>query len=225
MKVPDSQSHRLLASCGILCCLALVPSVAQDIQHPACGYLKVKLKTGLDAGHTKVGEAFQAEVLSPWTIGECALSHGSMVYGRAISATKHSKSSPESTLGLIIESADCDDHLRTPLALHILEIIVQDSHVIPLHSVLPTGSGGMTAAPIAHDDNIAPDEAASVRLGAVLGESWIRLEIAEGPQFAEVLHSDTRNVSLLAGTRLVLGTQEMIPADLQLHLNATGQQP
>ncbi|HYK35931.1 MAG TPA: hypothetical protein VEV40_08225 [Alloacidobacterium sp.] len=53
----------------------------------------------------------------------------------------------------------------------------------------------------------------------------MRLEIAEGPNFADVVHSDKRNVNLLTGTRLVLGTKEMIPADQQLHLHAVEQGP
>jgi hypothetical protein len=226
LKAPDPQSLRPLACFGLLCCLALAPSVAQDTQHPASGYLRVKLKTGLDAGHTKVGEPFQAEVVTPWVIGECALSHGARVYGQVVSATKHSRSSPESTLGLVIESVDCDRQQHTPLALHVLEIIAPDSFVTPLHAVLPTGSAGMTTAPIAHDDNTTPDDdESSLRVGKVLGESGVRLEIAEGPHFAEVLHSDKQNVILLNGTRLILGTKEMIPGDQQLHFQLGGHEP
>lgn len=226
MKAPDWQTIRFLACLGVLCFLSVIASPAQDMQRPASGYLKVKLKTGLDAGHTKVGETFQAEVLSPWTIGECGLSHGARVYGRVVSVTKHSKSSPESTLALLVESADCDDHQQTPPPLHILEIIMPDSPVTPLHSVLPTGSAGMTTANIGHDDNTTPDEAeSSIRVGTVSGANDMQLELASGPQFAEVLHSDKRNVSLLTGTRLILGTAEMVPGDQQLHLHPAEQQP
>jgi len=127
-----------------------------------------------------------------------------------------------------MESADCEDHPRTPLALHILEITTPDSLRVPLHSVLPAGGGGMSTASgvIAHDDNTAPEEATSaIRIGAVVGAIPMRLGIAEGPHFAELLHCDKRNVSLLSGTRLVLGTADMIPADPQLHLQPAEKQP
>ena len=84
----------------------------------------------------------------------------------------------------------------------------------------------MTSAPMAHDDNIATDnETSSIRVGSVLGESNMKLEIAAGPSFADVLHSDKRTVSLLSGTRVVLGTKAMIPDDMQLHFHAAGQEP
>jgi hypothetical protein len=84
----------------------------------------------------------------------------------------------------------------------------------------------MTTAPIAHDDNTTPDDdESSLRVGKVLGESGVRLEIAEGPHFAEVLHSDKQNVILLNGTRLILGTKEMIPGDQQLHFQLGGHEP
>ena len=62
-------------------------------------------------------------------------------------------------------------------------------------------------------------------VGEVVGEKGMRLEIAEGPQFAELLRSNTQTVRLLAGTRLVLGTKEMIPADQQLHFDAPENKP
>jgi hypothetical protein len=84
----------------------------------------------------------------------------------------------------------------------------------------------MSTAPITHDDNTATDEASSsVRIGAVLGEIPMRLEIAGGPRFADVLYSDKRNVSLLSGSRLVLGTPDMVPADQQVHFQPTQKEP
>ena len=77
----------------------------------------------------------------------------------------------------------------------------------------------MTSAPIAHDDNIAVDEeTSSIRAGAVLGENHMKLEIAAGSNFADLLRSGKQTVSLLKGTQLVLGMPGMIPADQELHL-------
>ena len=212
MKAPARQTIQPLACLGIFCFLSVLTSSAQDLQRPASGYLEARLSIGLDAGHTKVGDTFQARTLSWWSIADCTLPQGARIYGKVVSATRHTKSSPESTLGLLIQSADCQDHPRSPLALHILEITLPDSQSVPMHAVLPTGSAGMASAPIAHDDNTAKDESSSsVRVGAVVGEDWMRLGIAEGPHFAELLHSDKRNVSLLSCTRLVLGTAEMVP--------------
>ncbi|HVW78603.1 MAG TPA: hypothetical protein VHB45_13395 [Alloacidobacterium sp.] len=74
---------------------------------------------------------------------------------------------------------------------------------------------------IAHDDNTKPDkESSSIRVGAIVGMMPMQLEIAAGPQFAEILRSDKRTVSLLTGTHLILGTKDMIPADQQLHFQA-----
>lgn len=226
MKAPDRQTIPFRACLGALCFLLVPASLAQEMQHPASGYLEAKLRTGLGAGHTKVGEDFQAEALSWWNIADCTLLQGARIYGKVVSATRHTKSSPESTLGLRIDSADCQGRPRTPLALHILEITAPESAPVPLHAVLPTGSAGMTSVSVAHDDNTAPDEeTSSVRVGAVLGENHMKLEIAAGPGFADMLHSDKQSVSLLSGTRLVLGTREMVPADQQLHLHPEEQQP
>jgi hypothetical protein len=225
LKAPDRQTIPSLACLGVLCFLLVPASLAQDMQHPASGYLEAKLRIGVDAGHTKVGEKFQAEALSSWSIADCTLPQGARIYGKVVSATRHSKSSPESTLGLLIEGADCQGHPDSPLALHILEITGSDSSRVPLHAVLPVGSAGMSSLPMAHDDNTADEETSSVRVGAVLGENHMKLEIAAGPGFADMLHSDKQNVSLLTGTRLVLGTPGMIPADQQLHLHPGVQQP
>lgn len=192
------------------------------MQHPASGYLEVALKIGLDAAHTKVGSTFQAEALETWIINECTVPQGGRVYGKVVSATRHTKFSPDSTLGLLIESIDCQDHPRTPFSLHILEVIFPDSRN-PVLSALPL-----------HGDSAGEGEAASImgsetrtdpeiRVGQVVGEDGMRLEIAEGPNFADIVHSDKRNVNLLTGTRLVLGTKDMIPADRLLHLQTTGQ--
>ena len=219
MKAPDRHTFLSSLGIGVLCLLSFQPIVAQDPQRPASGYLVAKLRTGVDAGHTKVGEEFEAEALSWWSTGDCTLPQGARIYGKIVSATRHTKSSPESTLGLLIESADCQGHQRTPLALHILEVKGSDSLSVPLHSVLPTGTGGMTSAPIAHDDNIAVDEeTSSIRAGAVLGENHMKLEIAAGSNFADLLRSGKQTVSLLKGTQLVLGMPGMIPADQELHL-------
>ncbi|QNI30321.1 hypothetical protein H7849_14165 [Alloacidobacterium dinghuense] len=207
--------------------LSLPPILAQDPEHPASGYLEAKLRTGVDAGHTKIGEEFQAETLSGWSIAGCTIPQGGRIYGKVVAATRHTKSSPESTLGLLIEGVDCQgSHSRSGFALHVLEIMAPDLQSVPLHSVLPTGKGGMTSVPMAHDDNIASgDETSSIRVGAVLGENNMKLEIAAGPEFADLLRSDKQTVSLLSGTRLVLGTKEMIPDDMQLHFHPPGQEP
>jgi len=200
--------------------------------HPASGYLEAKLMIGLDAGHTKVGTAFQAEALQPWTVGDCSLSQGARIYGRVVSATKRSKSSPESTLALRIETADCDGHKRTPLALHILEVIAPDTSIDSLNNALPrdaqnSGSvvAGTGASALKNNNPASGRENSSIRVGAVTGDDEIRLEIAEGSHFADVLDSNKRNVSLLAGTRLVLGTADMVPGDQQLHLHPSERQP
>jgi len=212
----------------LFCLLGLAaPSYAQDMQHPASGYLDVALKFGVDVTHTKVGQEFQAEALETWIINDCTLPQGARVYGKVVSATRHTKSSPDSKLGLLIESIDCQGHPRTPFSLHILEVIFPDSRN-PVSSALPRNAdrdGSMGTGP---DESIMGSGArtdSETRIGQVVGEGGMRLEIAEGPNFADVVHSDKRNVNLLTGTRLVLGTKEMIPADQQLHLHAVEQGP
>ena len=191
------------------------------MQPPESGYLEVALKIGVDVAHTKVGQEFQAEALETWIIDDCTLPQGAKVYGKVVAATRHTKSSPDSTLGLLIESIDCQGHPRTPFSLHILEVIIP-GYRNPVSSALPI-----------HGDSAEAGEDASImgrgartdsesRVGQVVGEGGMRLEIAEGPNFADVVHSDKRNVSLLTGTRLVLGTKEMIPADQLLHLQPAG---
>lgn len=226
MKAPDLQMLRCFSSLGILC-LCSTLAFTQNTNPPASGYLEASLRTGVQAGYTKIGEAFQATALSWWSIPDCTLPQGARIYGKVVSSVRHTRSSPESTLGLLIENADCQDHPHAPLSLHILEIVALDA-AVPLHTILPVGSGGMAAASgvIAHDDNTKPDqESSSIRIGAVVGEIPMRLGIAEGPHFAEVLHSGKRTVSLLTGTILVIGTADMIPADQQLHLHAEEKQP
>lgn len=197
------------------------------MQHPASGYLEVALKTGIDATHTKIGQEFQAEALETWIINSCTLAQGARVYGKVVSAKKYTRFSPDSTLGLLIESVDCQGHPRTSFSLHILEVIIPDFRN-PVSSALPRNAdsgGSMGTGP---DESIMgggglPDS--ETRIGQVVGEGGMRLEIAGGPNFTDVIHSDKRNVSLLTGTRLVLGTADMVPADQQLHLHAVGQEP
>ena len=204
-----------------------VPASAQNMDQPASGYLDARLQTGLDAGHARIGETFQAQAVSEWQMNDCIVSPGARIYGKVVSASRHTKSSPESTLGLLIEGAECEDHRRAPLALHILEITFPSDASVPMHSVLPLGSGGLAAgsAVIAHDDNTAANQESSVHAGIVSGEIPMRLEIAGGPQFSDLLRSDKRTISLLTGTHLVLGTSEMIPADQQTHFHPTEKQP
>jgi hypothetical protein len=225
LKAPDRQTFRMPVCVGTLCFLLALASSAQDLEHPASGYLEASLRTGVDAGHAKADQAFQAIVLSWWSIADCTLLPGARVYGKIVSAVRHTKSSPESSLALLIESTDCQNHPNTPMALHILEIVAPEAPNELLHAVLPHGP--LASSPAAGiDDDTQPDpESSSVRIGAVLGEGEMRLGIAEGPHFAEVLHSKKRTVSLLAGTRLILGTPQMIPPDQQVHFHPDGQQP
>jgi hypothetical protein len=234
LKAPNHWLFRYFAHLGLLGFLAaaVVYLSAQDLQHPASGYLEARLKSGLDAGHAKVGERFQAEVVSQWQTGDCVLLKETRIYGTIVSATRHSKSSPESTLGLLIESAECQDHPGTRLGLHILEIILPDSSRDSLNNALPRDShnngsivAGTGASAMKNNDPAADQENLPIRVGSVIGSDGARLEIAEGSHFADVLHSDKRNVSLLTGTRLVLGTKEMIPDDQQLHLQPASKQP
>lgn len=219
---------RLSSSLGLLCVLSLsIASPSQDMQHPASGYLEVALKIGVNVAHTKVGQEFQAKSLETWNINDCTLPQGARVYGKVVSATKHTKSSPDSTLGLQIESIDCRGHPRTSFSLHILEVIIPDFRN-PVSSALPRNAdsgGSMGTGPdesILGGGGLADSE---TRVGEVVGEGGMRLEIAAGPNFADVVHSDKRSVSLLTGTRLVLGTTDMLPADQQLHLHAVDQKP
>lgn len=217
---------RLSGALGLLLCLSAA-SPAQDMQHPASGYLEVALKTGVDAAHTKIGQEFQAVALETWIINSCTLPQDARVYGKVVSATRYTRSSPDSTLGLLIEGVDCQGHPRTPFSLHILEVIIPDFRN-PVSSALPRNAdsgGSMGTGP---DESImgggGPADT-ETRVGQVVGEGGMRLEIAAGPNFADVVHSDKRNVSLLTGTRLVLGTSDMVPADQQLHLHAVDQEP
>ena len=199
--------------------------LAQDIEHPASGYLEVRLKTGVDAMHTKVDEEFQAEALEAWIINDCTLAQGARVYGKVVSATRYTKSSPDSTLGLLIESIDCQGHPRTPFSLHILEVVIPDSRN-PVSSALPRNANSGGSMGTGPDESIMGRGARTdyeSRVGIVEGEGGMRLGIAEGPNFADVVHSEKQNVSLLTGTRLVLGTNDMIPPDQLLHLHAVGQ--
>jgi hypothetical protein len=223
LKAPVWRRLRWSGALGFFCSLGLPPAAyAQDMQHPASGYLEVALKIGVDVAHTKVGQEFQAEALETWIINDCTLPQGAGVYGKVVSATRHTQSSPDSTLGLQIESIDCQGHPRTPFSLHVLEVIIPDSRN-PLLSALPlhgnSAETGQAASIMGHGARTDSES----RVGQVVGEGGMRLEIAEGPNFADVVHSDKRNVSLLSGTRLLLGTKDMIPPDQLLHLNAVGQ--
>lgn len=232
MKAPDWPISRPFVHRGWLGLLSAVTVClfAQDLQHPASGYLEARLTTGLDAGYTKVGAAFQVTALSPWSSEDCTLLQGAAIYGKVVAATKHSKSSPESTLAFQIDSADCQHRRRAPIALHVLEIVVPDDPRNPLMGALPrNGSTGMqadvAANAMAGGHSGTAQEPSSIRVGAVLGENSLNLYIAGGPRFADVLYSDKHNVGLLPGTRLILGIKEMIPADQQLHLHRAGQEP
>lgn len=226
MKAPVWQKLRLLSALGLFCSLRLATvSSAQDMQHPASGYLEVALRIGVDAAHTKIGDEFQAEALETWVINSCTLPQGARVYGKVVSATKHSKSSTDSTLGLLIESIHCQGHPRTPFSLHILEVIIPDNQN-PVSSALPRNAdngGSIQVGPAETDLGRGAKTDPESRVGQVVGEGGMRLEIAEGPNFADVVHSDKRNVSLLTGTRLILGTRDMIPSDQLLHLHSAGQ--
>jgi hypothetical protein len=226
LKTPDRHTLRLLVCTGILCVLFGSASLAQDLQPPASGYLEARLRIGVDAGRMKADEAFQAEALSSWSTADCTMLPGARIYGKVVSGVRHTKSSPQSTLTLLIDGADCKNHRHAPLALHILEIIVPDAPREPVQAVLPLPGVGLNPAAAAARDQIEPDSRSSViHVGEVVGEKGMRLEIAEGPQFAELLRSNTQTVRLLAGTRLVLGTKEMIPADQQLHFDAPENKP
>lgn len=194
------------------------------MQHPGSGYLEVVLKIGVDVAHTKVGEEFQAEALETWAINDCTLPQGARVYGKVVSATRHTKSSPDSALGLLIESIDCQGRPRTPFSLHVLEVNFPDSRN-PVLSALPLHGDSAGAGEAASVMGSGTQSDSEIRVGQVVGEGGMRLEIAKGPNFADVVYSDKRNVSLLTGTRLVLGTKEMVPADQLLHLNAVEQKP
>lgn len=226
MKAPAWRKLRLSVCLGLLCSLALATaSHAQDMQHPASGYLEVALKIGLDAAHTKVGSTFQAEALKSWAINDCTLQQGERVYGKVVSATTYRKFSPDSTLGLLIESIDCQGHPRTPFPLHILEVIFPDPRN-PVSSALPRNAntgGSMATGPGESIMGSGAETDSEARLGQVVGGGGMRLEIAEGTNFADVVHSGKRNVNLLIGTRLVLGIRDMIPADQPLHLQTAGQ--
>lgn len=218
MNAPNRLTLRAFISLGALCFISLAASRSQDIEHPSSGYLETKLRTGLDAGHTKVGEAFQAESLMSWKIGDCNVSKGARIYGYVVLATRHRKSSPESTLALRFESIDCDDHPHYPIALHILEVIEPDLQRNVLFEAMPRNgqyAGGVVDEATAGALKQGKDS--SVRIGSIIGEDQMQLKIAAGPQFAEVLRSSKRTVSLLTGTHLILGTKDMIPADQQLH--------
>ncbi len=225
MKALTRQTFWPLACMGLYSLFTSPQLLAQDIEHPASGYLEVRLRVGVDAAHTKVGEEFQAEALETWIINECTLPQGARVYGKVVSATRHTKSSPDSTLGLLIESIDCQGHPRTPISLHILEVIIPDSRN-PVSSALPRNAdsgGSMGTGP---DESIMGRGAGTdheSRVGMVVGEGGMRLGIAEGLNFADLVYSEKRDVSLLTGTRLVLGTNDMIPPDQLLHLHAAGQ--
>jgi hypothetical protein len=121
----NGPSKRFLAL-ATLAGLSLCPAHAAPNAPPDRVPIQAELVKTVEAGRIKAGDPILAKVDVAWKSPDCTLSKGSILKGRIVDQTEHSKTSKSSEIALIFESGDCGGHVMKPFPLTVSAMLAPD---------------------------------------------------------------------------------------------------
>jgi hypothetical protein len=175
------------------------------------------LLRSLDAGRLKVGDPVLAKALGDWASSDCKLRAGTLLKGRVVVATTHSKTTKTSEVAVLFDSADCNQAGLKPLPLTLAAVVATDPRGEPgnlenppLNEAMavvlqPTGNRSLRAAEatvISQPLQYKPPT--KVQPGEVVGIKGMQLQVGAGPEGSSILSTSGHNLRLETGSILVL---------------------
>lgn len=214
-------SYSLLA----MALLSMAPDVALGQAVSSARPLVTELLGPLDLSRVHVGSPVALGVDYDWSGAGCKLRAGGFVQGRVVTMVKHSKTSKDTELQLLFESADCNGRAATPRGFTLVALIGTDRGTSPTGKSQVAGVtplGGLYAAPAGIEpggsleaseaNNLADPETRSlpahIQIGQVVYLAQTSLRVGKGEAGATVIASVGRDVRLEKGSTLVLIVRE-----------------
>jgi Tetratricopeptide repeat len=172
----------------------------------------------MDSSHLKPGKEIFAKVLYGLRYPGCTLTQDAILYGH-VTAAASSKNPNSSELGLAFDHADCTEHQKQQLPLHLIALIAPPGESAMLHNALPTEVAGgprqmsdAVSGTTGRDDALSPGATPrAVHPGLVVRLPNVKLEPGGGPGCSARISSSNHAVQLAPGSELILTVEEQTP--------------
>ena len=201
-----------------------------DSQRP----LQTDLLVPLDPAKLKIGTPVFTKARADWHNASCHVSSGSTVTGHIVAVEPHSRQSKGSSLTILFDTVDCNDHpshMLFSLFAVIVETVREEDAALADYGVFGAASiqshmgGGAVPSALqvlgqSQQTSVRSSSTSSLHLpsvlrsGQVLGQKNLLLSVGDGLEGGSVLSSSKGNLHIGVGAQFVLMPRVFSPPEM-----------